>query len=77
MLMQTYEDCNVAFYLQHNPLYANILEGDLASQATLSRFENSINKQTIFSLSYEWVDPYVSSLKGRRSITLTIDATDD
>ncbi|KAA1243201.1 transposase [Aquimarina sp. RZ0] len=44
MLMQGYEDCNDVFHLQHDPLYKDILEGDLASQPTLSRFENSINK---------------------------------
>lgn len=77
MLMQGYEDCNDVFHLQHDPLYKDILEGDLASQPTLSRFENSISKQTIFSLCYGWIDRYVSSLKGRSSITIDIDATDD
>ncbi|KAA1243202.1 IS1380 family transposase [Aquimarina sp. RZ0] len=31
----------------------------------------------MFSLCYSWIDRYVSSLKGRRSITIDIDATDD
>ena len=77
MLMQGYEDCNDVFHLQHDPLYKDILEGDLASQPTLSRFENSVDKHTIFSLCYGWVDRYVSSLKGRKSVTIDIDATDD
>ena len=49
MLMQGYEDCNDVFHLQNDPLYKDILEGGLASQPTLSRFENSIDKRTIFS----------------------------
>lgn len=77
MLMQGYEDCNDVFHLQHDPLFKDILEGDLASQPTLSRFENSIEKQTIFLLCYAWIDRYVKSLKGRKSVTIDIDATDD
>ena len=37
MLMQGYEDANDVFHLQHDPLCRNILEGDLASQPTISR----------------------------------------
>ncbi len=77
MLMQGYEDANDVSHLQHDPLYQDILEGDLASQATLSRFENSLDKQSIFELCYAWVDRYVSGLKGKKSITIDIDATDD
>ena len=43
MLMQGYEDTNDVFHLQHDPLYKDVLDGDLASQPTLSRFENSLN----------------------------------
>lgn len=77
MLMQGYEDCNDVFHLQNDPLYKDILEGDLASQPTLSRFENSIDKRTIFCLCYSWIERYVSTLKGRSSVTIDIDATDD
>ena len=77
MLMQGYEDTNDVFHLQHDPLYKDILDGDLASQPTLSRFENSLNKQSIFDLCYAWIDRYVSTLDGRKSITIDIDATDD
>lgn len=77
MLMQGYEDTNDVFHLQHDPLYKDVLDGDLASQPTLSRFENSLNKQSIFDLCYAWVDRYVSTLDGRKSITIDIDATDD
>lgn len=77
MLMQGHEDANDVFHLQHDPLYKDILGGDLASQPTISRLENSLDKRSIFELSNAWADRYVSSLKGRKSIVIDIDATDD
>jgi len=77
MLMQGYEDANDVFHLQHDPLYKDILDGDLASQPTISRFENSLDKRSIFALCYGWIDRYVSSLTGRSSIIIDIDGTDD
>lgn len=77
MLMQGYEDTNDVYHLQHDPLFKDILQGDLASQPTLSRFENSLNKRSIFKLCYAWIDRYVASLKDRTSIVIDIDATDD
>ncbi len=38
MLMQGYEDCYDVSHLQQDSLYKDILEGNLASQPTLSRF---------------------------------------
>ncbi len=55
MLMQGYEDANDVYHLQHDSLYKDILEDHLASQPTISRFENSLNKCTIFDLCYAWV----------------------
>jgi hypothetical protein len=77
MLMQGYEDTNDVFHLQNDPLFQDILEGDMASQPTLSRFENGIEKQTIFELSYACIDRYVASLSGRKEVIIDIDATDD
>ena len=77
MLMQGYEDANDVSHLKNDPLYKDILEGDLASQPTISRFENSLDKHSIFNLCYAWIDRYVLSLKGRSSITIDVDATDD
>ena len=77
MLMQGYEDTNDVFHLQNDPLFKDILEGDLASQPTLSRFENGIEKQTIFALCYACIDRYVSSLSGRSEVVIDIDSTDD
>jgi len=76
-LMQGYEDTNDVNYLKNDPLYKDILDGEMASQPTLSRFENSMDKASIFSLCYAWVDRYVSTLKNRKSIVIDIDATDD
>jgi hypothetical protein len=76
-LMQGYEDTNDVNYLKNDTLYKDILEGDMASQPTLSRFENSMDKSSIFTMCYAWVDRYVSTLKKRKRIIIDIDATDD
>lgn len=76
-LMQGYQDCNDVRHLQNDPLLKDVLEGDLASQPTLSRFENSVDKHSVFSLCGAWVDRYVDSLAGREQIIIDIDATDD
>jgi hypothetical protein len=77
MLMQGYSDCNDVFHLQNDPVFKDILEGDLASQPTMSRFENGIDKHTIFDLCYACIDRYVSGLAGRKEVIIDIDATDD
>lgn len=76
-LMQGYEDTNDVRHLKNDPLYQDVLEGELASQPTLSRFENSLDKHSIFTLCYAWVDRYIDSLKGRKRIVIDIDSTDD
>jgi hypothetical protein len=77
MLMLVYKDANDVTHLQNDPLFKDILQGDLASQPTISRFENSFDKVAIFKLAYAWIDRYDSSLKGRKSITIDVDTTDD
>lgn len=76
-LMLGYEDANDVNYLKSDPLLQDILDGDLASQPTMSRLENSVDKHSVFRLCYAWIDRYVSSLKGREQIIIDIDATDD
>lgn len=44
-IMLGYEDANDVKYLKNDPLLQDILEGDLASQPTISRFERIRNKQ--------------------------------
>ena len=77
MLMLGYEDANDVTHLQNDPLFKDVLQGDLASQPTISRFENSVDKASIFKRSYAWIDRYVSSLKGRDEVIIDVDATDD
>ncbi len=77
MIMLGYEDVNDVTHLQHDPLFKDVLQGDLASQPTISRFENSLDKHAIFELCNVWVDNYVSSLSGRKRIVIDVDATDD
>lgn len=77
MLMMGYEDANDVNYLKDDPLLQDILEGELASQPTISRLENSLDKRSIFELCYAWIDRYVSTLKNRKQVIIDIDATDD
>ncbi len=77
MMMLGYEDANDVNHLKNDPLFKDILQGDLASQPTISRFENSLDKRSIFDFSNAWVANYVSSLSGRKSITIDVDSTDD
>lgn len=77
MLMIDYEDANDVVHLQNDPLFKEVLQGDLASQSTISRFENSFDKASIFKISYAWIDRYVSSLNGRNKVIIGVDPTDD
>lgn len=77
LMMQGYEDANDVAYLKNDPILKTILGSDLASQPTVSRFENNIDKHTIFKVLYGWLDRYVKSLVGRNKIIIDIDATDD
>lgn len=47
LLMGGYEDCNDVYHLKNDPLYKDILQGELASQPTLSRFENGFGNQQL------------------------------
>ena len=77
MLMQGYEDTNDVNHLKNDPVFKDVLSSDLASQPTLSRFENNISKQDIFHLCSTWLDRYITSLKGREQVIIDVDATDD
>ena len=77
LLMQGYEDANDAGYLKNDPVLQSILDGDIVSQPTISRFENHLDKHSIFNILSFWVDRYVASLKGRDEVIIVIDATDD
>ncbi len=77
MLMLGYEDANDVSHLKNDPIFKDVLQCDLASQPTISRFENSLDKLDVFELMNVWLNNYVSSLKGRKEIIIDIDATDD
>ena len=49
-LMQGYEDANDVEHLKNDPLFEDILESEMASQPTLSRFENRFDKRGIWAL---------------------------
>ncbi len=76
-LMLGYEDANDVNYLKNDPLLQDILGGGLASQPTISRLENSLDKHSMFKLCYAWVDRYVKTLKNRKQVIIDIDSTDD
>ena len=76
-MVQGYQDANDVQYLKNDPLLKDILEGELASQPTMSRFENSLDKHAVFALCYAWIDRYVSTLGNREQLVIDIDGTDD
>ncbi|WP_157776930.1 transposase [Ichthyobacterium seriolicida] len=75
--MLGYEDANDVSHLRHEPLLKDVLQGDLASQPTISRFENSLDKQAVFKFCNAWLYKYVSNLSGRKRIVIDVDSTDD
>jgi hypothetical protein len=78
LMVQGYEDCNDEHYLRNDPLIKSALDGELASQSTLSIFENSVTKSDIYKMSEHFVDYYVSSIDPKRKrIIIDADGTDD
>ena len=79
-----YEDKNDAAWLSQDPAL-KIMAGkapesapDLASQPTLSRFENQVNAKDLRRLSDGLLDLYLKTHPGpRKVIVLDMDATDD
>ena len=55
----------------------HVLGGDLASQPTLSRFENTVTFREIHDLMEQTVVSYVATLAGRDRVVIDVDATDD
>ena len=83
-----YEDANDAARLASDPVHKLLVgrdpvEGeDLASQPTLSRFENSVGRKELFRMAEALADTVIERhrkrLKGRaRLITIDLDPTDD
>jgi len=83
-----YADCNDAARLAQDPVHKLLLERDplagpdLASQATLSRFENAVGRHALYLASAGLADLVIEHhrerLGGRaRRITIDLDPTDD
>jgi|ETNmetMinimDraft_26_1059896.scaffolds.fasta_scaffold30163_1 hypothetical protein len=78
-----YEDCNDHDTLNGDPVFKIVSgrepnQGPLASQPTLSRFENDVTIDSLFSLRRFLIDDFVTSFeKPPAWLTLDLDATDD
>src|SRR5712691_4291413 len=83
-----YADCNDAARLVHDPIHKLVLGRDpltglgLASQPTLSRFENAVGHRELRALTHGLADTVIAQqrrrLKGRVTrITIDLDPTDD
>jgi hypothetical protein len=80
-----YEDCNDADDLRHDPVLKLCVgrlpdsQPALASQPTLSRFENSIDLDDLWAMSGVFVDVFISQYAASdpKQIILDFDATDD
>ena len=77
MMIQGYEDVNDVRHLKNNPLFKDVLSGEKESQSTISRFENCFDKQSIFSICYDFIDRYFENLKGRDEVIIDVDGTDN
>lgn len=78
-----YEDCNDHDTLRSDPVFKLVAgrkphDDDLASQPTLSRFENVIDIPSLWKLHDFFIDDFIRSFAEPPSrITLDLDATDD
>ena len=76
LLMQGYEDANDIDKLKNDPILNETLDNRPGSQSTISRFENAVDKQQIFSILDAWIDRYVSNIGNKKKIIIDADATD-
>jgi hypothetical protein len=82
-ILAGYEDQNDHDTLRSDPIFKLIAnrspnDADLASQPTLSRFENQINIKSLFRLRELFVDQFIASFAAPPlTITLDLDAVDD
>jgi hypothetical protein len=83
-----YADCNDAARLVHDPIHKLVIGRDpisglgLASQPTLSRFENAVSARELHAMTHVLADIVIAQqrrrLKGRATrITIDLDPTDD
>ena len=78
-----YEDCNDAATLSGDPVFKAAIDRvpdsdpDLASQPTLSRFEDGLSRTDLYRAAQVLVDLFVAQTRSPQRIVLDIDATDD
>jgi hypothetical protein len=79
-----YEDQNDADHLKADPLLKTLVDRhpetdpDLASQPTISRFENGVGKKALKKMADQMVKTYLKTHPGpRQHIILDLDSTDD
>jgi hypothetical protein len=89
LLANGYEDCNDATRLVDDPVPRMLLDrdpidgDDIASQPTLSRFENRIDGRSLVRMGHALADTVIESQRQRRKrqrvrrITIDMDPTDD
>src|SRR5437016_614475 len=82
-ILANYEDQNDADTLRSDPIFKILCgrrpdEADLASQPTLSRFENSITIPSLKRLRPLFLDQFIASFsQPPRHLTIDLDAVDD
>jgi hypothetical protein len=79
-----YEDANDATTLRHDPIFKLLLNrlpetgAPLASQPTLSRFENSVSRTEIYRMALVLMDQFIASYnRPPEVIVLDVDDTED
>jgi len=76
-----YEDANDSDHLRNDPIMKIVcdrLTGSLASQPTMSRFENAFSRTDLYRIAQVFVDTFIRSYKrAPKAIILDIDDTDD
>jgi hypothetical protein len=82
-ILAGYEDCNDHDTLRGDPVFKLVSgrkpeDQDLASQPTLSRFENAIDIPSLWRLHDFMIEDFIDSFdQPPASLTLDVDATDD
>src|SRR5467141_2498860 len=79
-----YEDANDANTLRHDPIFTLLLDrlpetgAPLASQPTISRFENSMSRAVIYRMALVLMDQFIASYNSPPEvIVLDVDDTED
>src|SRR5438105_7540211 len=79
-----YEDANDANTLRHDPIFKLLLDrlpetgAPLASQPTISRFENSVSRTEMYRLALVLMDQFIASYNSPPEvIVLDVDDTED